>query len=414
MKTLDVIFVENERAQFKVGQLIEVKEGVFFEYDEEFIDKGFELSPFFLPLKSGAFEHTDREFGPIWGLFDDSLPDGWGLLLLNRYLRKSGKSFSSFSILDKLAWLGSSTMGALTYFPPENEEKFSCVLDLQKVYENTKEIMSGSESDVLPELLKAGGSPGGARPKVLVGYNPEEKKILTGENSVPAGYEHWLVKFSSNYDFEMTPQTEYAYSMLAKKAGINVPEIKMFYGERKNSFFGIKRFDRGPENSRHHIHTFGNLIHSDFRVPSADYNDLLKVTRLLTKSESDVIEMFRRMIFNIIVNNRDDHVKNFSFIYDTEERRWKVAPAYDLTFSEGPGGEHSMTVNGRGKNISREDVIKVAEKAGLDKSVVNEVILQINEAFKLWKDISDKVQLTIKRSKELESVFVRSFHNLYT
>ena len=409
MKSLNVVFRSDEKNSFNVGQLAEVRSGLFFEYDLDFIEKGVELSPFFLPLKKGAFEYSDRDFGPLWGLFDDSLPDGWGLLLLDRYFRKKGQSFASLSTLDKLAWLGTSTMGALSYYPPtDSEEKFGKMIDLQNIYKNSKEILSGTESEVLPELLKAGGSPGGARPKVLVGYNPQDGKIISGENLLPEDYEHWMVKFNSKYDIEFSTQIEYAYFVLAEKAGIGVPDTRMFDGHKPRSFFGIKRFDRGENNSRYHIHTFGNLVHSNFRIPSADYNDLLKVTRILTKSEEDVVEMFRRMIFNIITNNRDDHVKNFSYIFDLERKKWSVAPAYDLTFSEGPGGEHSMTVNGVGKNVDIEDVLSVAKNAGIDKTKAIDVISEVKNSLVDWKQICEKVELPKESMDELKNVFSKN------
>lgn len=409
MKKLNVRFAGSDKTFFNVGQLIEADSKIYFEYAQEFINTGIELSPFFLPLKKGVFEHTDLSFGPLWGLFDDSLPDGWGMLLLDRHFKKKGLSFSSFSPLEKLAYLGSKTMGALTYHPPAgSENKYNLTIDLQKISDNTNEILSGTESEILPILLRTGGSPGGARPKILAGYNPENRNILSGESMLPSGYQHWLIKFTSKLDTAHSAKTEFAYSLMAGNAGINMPETKLFDGSTPKSFFGIKRFDRGDNNERFHIHTFGNLIHSDFRIPTADYNDLMKVTQILTKNNQSVTEMFRRMIFNVFTNNCDDHVKNFSFIYDHKTFKWNIAPAYDLTFSEGPGGEHSMTINGKGKNIELADILTVAKKADISQKTVNNIIDQMKESLEKWKEIADIAGIPHETATELGNIF----HNL--
>jgi len=409
MKKLLVRFTADKFNNFDVGKLILADSKLFFEYDPDFLQSGIELSPFFLPLKEGVFEHNDRDFGPLWGLFDDSLPDGWGMLLLDRHFKKKGASFSSLSPLDKLAYLGSKTMGALCYYPPFEEEKnYEAVLDLQKLSDNANQILSGDEKDILPVLLRAGGSPGGARPKIAAGFNPETKEIISGESVLPVGFDHWLIKFSSSMDVENSSKIEFAYSLMALDAGINVPETRLFDGDKEKSFFGIKRFDRGENNLRHHTHTFGNLIHSNFRIPTADYNDLMKATMLLTKNIESVEEMFKRMVFNIFTNNRDDHVKNFSFIYDINNLKWDVAPAYDLTFSEGPAAEHSMTVNGSGKNINLDDILAVAKKAAIRKSVAIEIIEKVKGALENWKNFAQTAEMPSKTATELASIFKRN------
>lgn len=409
MKKLLVRFMTDKSNGFDAGKLIWADSKLFFEYEPHFLQSGIELSPFFLPLKEGVFEHNDRAFGHLWGLFDDSLPDGWGMLLLDRHFKKKGASFSSLSPIDKLAYLGSKTMGTLCYYPPfEEEENYEAVLDLQKLSDNANHILSGDEKDVLPVLLRAGGSPGGARPKIVAGFNPETKEIISGESVLLAGFEHWLIKFSSTMDIENSSKVEFAYSLMALDAGINVPQTRLFDGDNPKSFFGIKRFDRGENNKRFHIHTFGNLIHSNFRIPSADYNDLMKTTMLLTKNIEAVEEMFKRMVFNVFTNNRDDHVKNFSYIYDINNLKWDVAPAYDLTFSEGPGGEHSMTVNGSGKNINLDDILAVAKKTAIKKSVAIEIIEKVRHSLGTWKNFAKTAEIPSKTASELAGIFKRN------
>lgn len=406
MKKLNVRFITDKETVYDIGSLVEADSELYFEYTEEFIRTGFELSPFFLPLREGIFKHTDRTFGSLWGLFDDSLPDGWGMLLIDRYLRKRGAFFSSLSPLEKLAYLGTKTMGALAYYPPsEEEKKYESVLDLQKLADNANEILSGTEKEILPVLLKAGGSPGGARPKIVAGFNPENKIIFSGAPFLPEGFQHWLIKFNSGSDSVYSGRIEFAYSLLAKDSGIDMPETRLFDGTAPESFFGIRRFDRGENNERFHTHTFGNLIHSDFRIPTADYNDLMKVTKILTKNMIAVEEMFRRMVFNIFTCNRDDHVKNFSFIYDHKDLKWNAAPAYDLTFSQGPGGEHSMTVSGKGKNIGIDDILAVAKKADISKKTAKNIIDQVKGSLQKWKEIADIAGIPNKTATELENIF---------
>jgi serine/threonine-protein kinase HipA len=375
MKKLEVCFTRSPGDSQPVGTLAEDRGRVYFEYAAEFLATGLNLSPFRLPFEPGLFEHRDREFGPLPGVFDDSLPDGWGLLLMDRHFRTLGRNLAEISPLDRLAWLGTRTMGALTYHPPaKRDDSDASVFDLHDLARQSQEILTGSAVDVLPQLLKAGGSPGGARPKVLVGYNPDTGDVISGEDDLPEGFEHWIVKFMAKEDNPDAGAVEYAYSLMAREAGIDMPPTRLFETAHGERFFGIKRFDRDG-NRRYHVHSFGSLIHSNFRIPSADYADLLKATSLLTRNHQDVLRAFRRMAFNVLAHNRDDHVKNFAFILDdtagsTGSRQagdWGLTPAYDLLFTPGPGGEHTMTIAGEGRNPARPHMLKLAEQADVSK-----------------------------------------------
>jgi serine/threonine-protein kinase HipA len=381
MKQLDVRFQRTPTDSVKAGTLAEADGKVFFEYDAEFLATGLNLSPIRLPFEAGLQEHRDREFGPIWGLFDDSLPDGWGLLLMDRHFRNIGQRLAEIGPLDRLAWLGSRTMGALTYDPPvdrptSNESPF----DLHELASESRQILTGQTTEVLPQLLQAGGSPGGARPKVLVGWNPETDEMIAGQDDLPEGFEHWIVKFAAKEDDPDSGATEYEYSQMAREAGITMPPTRLFETSQGERFFGCKRFDRGPGNRRFHVHTFGNLIHSNFRIPSADYLDLLRATRMLTQNHQDVLAAYRLAAFNVLTHNRDDHVKNFSYRLNDETGLWELAPAYDLTRSEGPGGEHSMTILGEGRNPTADHLLALAEKADIPHHQATEIIQQVQAA----------------------------------
>ncbi len=382
MKSLEVRLVREPGDQRVVGQLAENDRRVYFEYDPAFLTEPIWLSPFKLPPDPGLQHHRDLAFGPIFGLFDDSLPDGWGLLLMDRFLQQQGSILAQVSPLDRLAFLGTRTMGALTYHPPTDpSQRDPRLLDLSEMAQASQQVIQGSSEDVLPRLMRAGGSPGGARPKVLVGVRGDE--MLSGEDDLPAGFTHWMVKFQGDRDLPDAGPVELAYSLMARNAGITMPKTRLFETPEGGRFFGVERFDRHG-NRRFHVHTFGNLIHANFRIPSCDYRQLLEVTRILTKNHQDVLECYRRMVFNVLAHNRDDHVKNFAFRVN-EKGEWELAPAYDLTFAEGPGGEHSMMVGGEGRAPGHDHLLHLAEPAGIARRVAETMVEDIAAAVSGWR-----------------------------
>lgn len=382
MKTLEVRLHRGPEDERVVGKLAQTGRRVFFEYDPDFLRDPLWLSPFKLPPEPGLIEHRDRDFGPLFGLFDDSLPDGWGLLLMDRFFEQQGTALAEVSALDRLAYLGTRTMGALTYHPPsEPTDDDARILDLGEMARASEQVIAGTAKEVLPQLLRAGGSPGGARPKVLVGVRGDE--ILSGEAELPPGFSHWIVKFSAREDPPDAGTVELAYSEMAKEAGIAMPATRLFETGEGERFFGVERFDRQGDRRRH-VHTFGNLIHADFRIPSCDYGQLLEVTRILTRNHQDVLECYRRMAFNVASHNRDDHVKNFAFRL-TEAGEWELAPAYDLVFAPGPGGEHSMTVAGEGRSPRRSHLLRLAEAAGISNGEVESILDEVAAAVDQWR-----------------------------
>ena len=403
MKRLEVRFTLNPKESFPVGTLAEKGGRIFFEYDPECLSRGRSLSPFRLPFEPSLFEHKDLSFGPLPGLFDDSLPDGWGLLLMDRHFQKL--RIDSRSPLDRLAWLGSRTMGALTYHPPS--EKLSrplrrstgpsVGLDLSRLATHAQALLTGKARDVLPQLLQAGGSPAGVGPKVVVGIRGDE--IISGAQDLPDGFDPWIIKFCAKADLPDAGPVEQAYSLMARAAGVTLPETRLFE-TKAGSFFGIRRFDRHG-NLRHHVHTFGNLIHSNFRIPSCDYADLLRVTTLLTKNQNDVQQAFRRMVFNGLAHNRDDHVKNFAFLLDFETGDWSLSPAYDVTYSLGPGNEHQMTIAGEGKNPQAKHFFEVGKKEGLSQTIMKNVIDEVRSAVASWKKFAKKAGVSATATKRI-------------
>ncbi|MDA8376069.1 MAG: type II toxin-antitoxin system HipA family toxin [Planctomycetia bacterium] len=413
MKRLNVHFTRGGLAEepiladLFVGQLAQQGRSVYFEYSPDFLKTGLNLSPFRLPFQGGVYTHSDVQFGPLPGLFDDSLPDGWGRLLMDRHFAALGLNPESLSPLDRLSWLGTGTMGALTYHPPsEREDSMDAVFNLHDLARQAKLVLSGDAQDVLPPLLRAGGSPGGARPKVLVGVR--RNQLISGEGDLPEGFEHWIVKFSGQLDHADAGMVEYAYMRMAAAAGLIVPPVRLFTtagGKGKmEHFFGVQRFDR-QGNRRFHAHTFGNLIQSNFRIPSCDYAQLLQTVRVLTRHHGDVLATFRQMVFNILAHNRDDHVKNFAFLFDDVNLQWHLSPAYDVSWSAGTGGEHTMTIAGEGKSPTKSHIQTLAQRADISHREVAEIIEQAQAAIRRWPQWADQAGVTRRRAKEIAATF---------
>jgi serine/threonine-protein kinase HipA len=259
-------------------------------------------------------------------------------------------------------------------------------------------VIQGSAKEVLPQLLRSGGAPGGARPKVLVGVSGDD--LLSGEDDLPAGYTHWIVKFQTRQEAPDAGPAELAYSQMAREAGVTMPPTRLFETAQGGRFFGTERFDR-QGNRRFHVHTFGNLIQANFRIPSCDYRQLLEVTRILTKNHRDVLECYRRMTFNVLAHNRDDHVKNFAFRM-TAEGGWELAPAYDLVFAPGPGGEHTMTIAGEGRTPARSHLLKLADLAGIAGQDAQEILDEVASAVASWRGHASQAGVGARSAKAIE------------
>jgi len=376
-KTLTIHLTQTQTQ--KVGTLAIREKKIYFEYDKDFLKTGIELSPYKLPLKAGLFRCDDDTFDGLWGLFNDSLPDGWGRLLMDRHLMRLGVNPATLSPLDRLAYVGSHAMGALSYEPEQEVESTLDEIVLDDLAKSSAEILEGSSEVMLDELLSLGGSSAGARPKVLVQISDDKKQIIHGRQKLKEGFSHWMVKFASGVDSLEIGAIEYAYSLMAKEAGLDMPRTTLLEG-KKGRYFAIERFDRVGDK-RVHMHSVAGLTHSDFRFPTLDYDDLLALALHLTKNVQEVEKMFRLACFNLFTHNRDDHAKNFSFIMD-EKGVWSFSPVYDVTFSNGPGGEHSTMYMGEGKNPMSEHLLALAKKHGLKKGAV--IVDEVREATNQW------------------------------
>lgn len=370
-----------------VGRLAINQGRVYFEYDATFLPRGLKLSPLHLPLEPGLKTFDPHLFDGLPGVFGDSLPDGWGRLLLDRTLRQRGIMPQELSGLDRLAHVGAHGMGALVYEPDQSKtDATPSVLDLDALAASANEVFEGESDAVLAELLALNGSSAGARPKVVVGVDAKRKKLVHGTSTMPTGYTPWLVKFNTQQDGADAGAIEYVYSLMAKAAGLAMAECHLFPAAQGPGYFGTQRFDR-MEGQRLHMHTAAGLLHANFREPALDYEGLLALTTTLTRDMRDVEMMFRLAVFNVLAHNRDDHGKNFSYLMDAAGE-WRLAPAYDLTFSRGPNGEQSTSVMGQGKAPSLEHLVKLGAAGGLDKKQVEAIITQTNDALGQWEALA--------------------------
>lgn len=360
MDNISAIEVFMHNAQ--VGKIALTPEGLCaFEYDTEYLKNGVSISPYFLPTNSGLIIAKRDPFNGGFGVFSDSLPDGWGNLILDRYLQEKGINPYKLNVLERLSLIGSIGRGALEYRPDKSVMPKKDFIDFNKLAEKAEKILTNTNNgNSLETLYQYAGSSGGARPKVFVEINNKE----------------WLVKFKATNDPLNVGRIEYDYSLLAKECGIEMPETHLF----EDKYFGVVRFDRTVNGKIHTISSAG-LLHADYRIPSLDYSILLKVCLQLTKDIEQVYDLFRRMIFNIIISNRDDHAKNFSF--QLIDNQWKLSPAYDILPSQGFNGYHTTTINGKGEPTIN-DILSVAKEAGLQKQrslqIIDAIITKCEQA----------------------------------
>lgn len=346
-----------------------------FEYTDEWLAEGFSISPFSLPLKKKVFMPKPDPFEGLCGVFADSLPDGWGRLLVDRLMLKNHLNPHEMGCLDRLAIVGCSGMGALTYEPEQKLEKQDSDLSLDAIAEECAVLLNTEFSEKLDALFALGGSSGGARPKILTSIDDDD----------------WIIKFPSAGDSPDIGQQEYDYAICARECGIQMEEVRLFASERCAGYFGTKRFDRVHNNNmkeRIHMISVSALLETSHRVPNLDYDLLMKLTLQLTKDITECEKLFRLMCFNVFAHNRDDHSKNFSYLYLEKEERWILSPAYDLTYSNSIGGEHATTVHGNGVNPDMDDIMQVAKMIGIQngkaKSIANNVKECVHEYLKQY------------------------------
>ena len=376
MKELTVRY-QGLGAAYVVGTLADDGRQLLFQYAAEALEQGRQLSPLRLPLRMRAYPDRLGEYASLHhlpGLICDSLPDGWGYRLLHRRLKTLGLDISQLSALDVLAYLGDNTMGALTYAPAYPESLDARDLDLLALAQEIQAVQSDESHEVLAELARAGGSAGGARPKALVFFNPDSGQMgtLATPNQQIPGAQPWLVKFAASTDAPDSCAVEALYAQLAHACQLGMADTRFFPLPDGSGAFATQRFDR-QDGKRLHVHTLAGLLHANFQVPSVSYEDFFRVTRRLTRDQRQLQKAVQRCAFNILMNNRDDHAKNLSFMQDANAG-WQLAPPYDLSYCSGHRGQHFMDVAGESAAPTRQHIIQAATSAGLPAAQARDAI----------------------------------------
>ncbi|MCD6039704.1 MAG: phosphatidylinositol kinase [Gammaproteobacteria bacterium] len=400
-----------------------------FAYDKSFGRSGIEVAPLQMPLNDNEKVYVftslpEETYNRLPAMLADSLPDDFGNALIDRYMADKGISRDQITPLDRLAYMGKRSMGALEFQPahgPRNIkstliEMSSLVTEARKAVKGTPEGDAKSNA-ALRSIIEVGTSAGGAKAKAVIAWNPETQEIRSGQTNINKGFEHWLLKFdgmgtdkklgiSQHYG-----RVEYAYYLMATEAGILMAESRLLE-ENGRAHFMTKRFDRAAENTKHHIQTLCAMNHIDYKKKSTNsYEQLLMTLDALSLPYEAYVEIFRRMIFNIMARNCDDHSKNFSFILK-EGSDWKLAPAYDITFAYHPKSEwtnqHLMSINGKYKNFTANDIIKTADRFGVGEA--KQLIESTREAIRLWPIFAKKAGLNKTAIKTIGDQHNLLFH----
>lgn len=408
--------------------LTEERDAAIFEYTKEFLQSGIELSPIMMPLDSKIYRFPELigdSFHGLPGLLADSLPDRFGNILIQAWLHRQGRTLASFSPIERLCYTGTRGMGALEFFPIIGEIKnISQTLELDELVSLASEVLQerssiyssfskDQTSEALSKVLAIGTSAGGARAKAVIAWNPQTKEVRSGQVKAEKGFEYWLLKFdgvNSNKDKELNdPQgygaIEYAYYLMAKRAGITMNPCQLLQ-EHERQHFMTKRFDRHPNGEKLHMQTLSALAHLDYNQASVhSYEDAFLVLRRLKLSQDSREELFRRMTFNIIARNQDDHVKNIAFLMD-RRGKWSLSPAYDVSYNYQPQGiwtgKHQMSMNGKRDNFTLKDFSETAKFAQMVRGREVNIVNEVSEAVSTWSEIASQVEIPKNRIQEIQ------------
>lgn len=389
-----------------VGTLVKNSQAIYFQYHPDYLDAYASLSPFKLNFDPSLQIAPKAPHAGLHGVFDDSLPDGWGRLLMDRIFRQKGLMPQQISPLDRLSYIGQHAMGALQYTPSIKDtfEETTHSIDLHQLGLEAKNIFEGQASEVLSQLAYAGSS-AGARPKALIysaGNLLEQVSTKEMPESTP-----WLIKFTSSalalgHDEGLC---ESIYLSMAQQAGINVPEWQLVPTQslqQGKAWLALKRFDCTPQGGRLHMHTASGLLGADFRMPSLDYEDLIKASQMLCQSPATGQEVFARMIFNLFALNQDDHSKNWSFLQN-DNGQWHLSPFYDITFSPNPQGEHTTAFMGHGKTPPLKTIQKLAEQANFSSwREAQQKIQAIAETIQEWDRLAQEKQIDKNTRRQIQ------------
>jgi serine/threonine-protein kinase HipA len=387
-----------------------------FEYDPSFLRKQLEIAPLTMPLNSEIYsfpELNDKTFYGLPGLLADSLPDRYGTRLIEVWLQRQGRSLEDFSPIERLCYMGSRGMGALEFEPALVSSKKAVRVEVSELVELARKILSekedllvnlsNDESTALDTIIQVGTSAGGARAKAVIAWNPKTKDVRSGQVQAPEGFEYWIIKFDGIDDDSLGDpkgygKIEYAYHLMAKAAGIKMTKCRLMK-ENGRAHFMTRRFDRTYNSDKIHMQSFCALGHYDYKMPGRyGYETAMTTCLQLGLGQPVLRQLFRRMVFNIIARNQDDHTRNIAFLMD-REGNWHLAPAFDVIWSYNSKGEwtnrHQMTINGKRDGFENQDFIELAKQFRIKKPL--DIIADVGAAIRRWPDFAKEVGLKPKR-----------------
>lgn len=393
-----------------------------FQYDTKFISKGWEISPIKMPLKNGTRIYSFPELRPtrgenidtfkgLPGLLADALPDKYGNQLINVWLAQHGRPADSMNPVEQLCFIGTRGMGALEFeLALFNAGKQAVPIEIKSLVETAQRMLSQregfetnlkeDEQKAMSEILKIGTSAGGARAKAVIAYNSKTGEVKTGQANAPKGFEHWLIKLDGVHDAQFGEskgfgRVEYAYHLMAKDCGINMMDCHLLEEDNGRAHFMTKRFDREGHDTKHHIQTFCGIQHFDYNnLYGYSYEQLFQTMRVLKLTYPEAEQMFRRMVFNVMATNYDDHTKNFSFRLK-KDGKWELSPAYDVCYSYDPNNkwvsQHTLSINGKHKDITKSDLMSIATENNIKKG--ERIIDEIKLVVRNWQQYAEEVKV---------------------
>tara|TARA_R110000744_G_scaffold355384_1_gene461913 strand:- start:22754 stop:24049 length:1296 start_codon:yes stop_codon:yes gene_type:complete len=401
-----------------------------FQYTDAFVGSGIEIAPLMMPLSNQVYRFPDlamKSFHGLPGLLADALPDKFGNAVINTWLSAQGRLPGEIDAVERLCYTGMRGMGALEFRPAKGlQADQSMLVHVDELVNLATEVLQGREGfeasfadenkeNALREILRVGASAGGARAKAVIAWNPKTNEVRSGQVKAPEGFEYWLFKFDGvdgNSDKELADPVgfgaiEYAYSLMAKAAGIRMAKCRLFE-ENGRRHFMTQRFDRMANGEKLHMQSLGAMAHFDFNEAGAhSYEQALLVIRRLGLSMKEIEEQFRRMAFNVIARNQDDHVKNIAFLMD-KQGKWSLSPAFDVMYSYNPSGrwtsKHQMSLNGKRSGFTMDDFKAVAETVSMKRGLAEKIVNEVKEAVEQWNEFASQAGVSTKLKDQVASV----------
>ncbi|MDX2277374.1 MAG: type II toxin-antitoxin system HipA family toxin [Hyphomonadaceae bacterium] len=396
---LDIALAFAPDARVPVGQLAWAQQTAQLEWSREVIAKKLSVDPLpRYPLQPGLQAARTRDFDGLHGFLADSLPEGWGHLVMRKRLRELGHDIDALTPMERLALVGDNGRGALVFSPATTPDAgLSEGLDLDALAEDAAELLTGEDGKLADVLAKAAGGSGGARPKVHVGFGPKGE-ISVGDSELPADHAAWIVKFKAKEDPDDIGPLEEAYACMAEAAGLKLAEHRLIPAKQGHAYFATRRFDRPSPGARVHMVSLAGAVEAPMTAGSLSYDQFLRATHAITRDAEDVARAFRHMVFNVLSHNRDDHARQHAYLMD-ENGVWSLSPAYDLTYAAGPGGEHYLDVEGEGRKVTHKHVETLGAKHGLDAKAVKAMVDEVSTAVGDWRTFASAAGVTALTTK---------------